>query len=693
MTPKSSLPKELRIFNQYLCGLSPEPNGGGQYVGDCPFCGADKHFYAALNGKNFKDSEVAFCCHRCGSQGNKFTFLKYVYQTAQERTPRNALVRLSKRRKGLPVRALMDCGVAYLPDLKRWIIPVRNQQGAITNLMTYSDQEGAPLIATTGLPQHLFGMETLSPDKDKVIVAEGHWDTMSLRHLLDSSSFHEEWCVIGAPGATNFPDKDVEALRGKEVWLMYDNDQAGWDGMQYVSRKIAQVASKVYLIDWPPGRFPEGYDLSDYVHDNRIKPDQAIEELLSWCHLADLSLPKTKQEEPTLIRTSVDQVISDFQKSGVHLYSGLRDALVIVLAVVESIRQEGEPLWLYLIGVSGAGKSLVLESTLRSHHCIYRTAITPRSMVSGFKGEEGTDPSLLFALPGKSLIVKDYSNVLSLPHTEQDQLFSLLREAYDGQVIRSYGNNVVRVYPPSSSTRKDCRFSMVAGVTPEIYKYHNTSLGERFLKFHITRSLEDDLRAIEIAMDNSWSAHQHAKLRAQSVAAFLERKLPQKEMVIVPDWMRKRIIALSQFVGYCRSHVSRTKEDLDYDPSLESGTRTAKQLLKLSIALGGVLGLKECDEEVYRLVKKVAWDTAYGKRRQVYSIIFSEGEMDATTLSKITGYSYMTCSRQLRDMYDLGLLLRCGKDSTSSTGRPKQFYRLRRQVHEVFKLAQLGEVE
>lgn len=688
---------DLRVFTLHGLELPDKPNKSGQFVTDCPFCDREQHFFVAERGKKakWKGDGPFFECKNCSASGNKYTFLKLLYEKMLSKTNNHAIARLSLKRKKFPVAAFLAAKIAYNYLTSRWLIPIRNTTKGVTNLHSYDGNNGSPLVPSATCQLHLYGLEDLKPT-GPVAICEGHWDRIALLHLLTQCSKQDDdWSVLAVPGAGNFPEGDIKHLKGREIWWLYDNDEAGHKGMLKSVAELSPSTAANHMIEWPPNRFVDGYDITDLVRENKVRPDQCFEELLSWCHLAD---PTGKPEEsiPKLHRETIEEVIQDFKDTGVHVYPGFRDALIISLSVIESIHFKGEPLWLYMIGVSGAGKSLILESTLASRECLYRTAITHRSLISGYKAADGDgDPSLLAKLPEKSLVVKDYSNVLSLPAYEQDQLFSLLREAYDGRVFKDYGNGVVRQYPPPGSEHEDCRFSFVAGVTPDIYTRDNTALGERFLRFHIPRTGGDDLRAIETAMDDSWRSHQRSRRRAASVAAFLARysgvkpdDLPKPS---VPGWYRQRLIALAQFVGYCRTHVSRTKEDLDYDPAIESGTRMAKQLLKLSLSIARITGKSSCDKEVYRLVRRVAWDTAHSKRRKIYMVIRRNKEAECQALSRATGYATSTIYRQLRDMHALGILKK-GELKTHPTGRSTQTYLLTDKSLELFDTAKIGEL-
>lgn len=522
---------------------------------------------------------------------------------------------------------------------------------------------------------------------------EGQHDAVSLRYLLSRFDSHNgPYTVLAVPGSSSLPKSDIELLRNRDVYLLYDNDDAGRNGIKAHASTLHKICSSVHVLAWPENRFPDKYDVDDYIREGKERPEQLWSDLLSWCFRygpgADPTAPA-----PHVIRTSINAILKDFKETDIHVFPSMKDSLILTCAIAHSINIPGEPLWMYLIGQPGAGKSLILESTLGSKNCLYRTSVTHKSFLSGFKGDGGPDTSLLAIIPGKCLIVKDYSNVLSLPAAEQDQLVSLLREAYDGRIVRSYGNQVYREYPPADSPFKDCRFSFVAGVTREIHARSHAGLGERFLKFEMDPTDGDNLRAIQAAVDDSWKSHDHSLQRMAGVGSFLDRELDWSTLPNIPKWYRNRIIALAQWVGLCRTPVARTQGDLDYDPSPESGTRVVKQFLKLSQAVAMTLNLKSAESETYRLVRKVAWDTAHGWRRNLFQIFAQDQFLSATDIVNALDYSHSTVHRVIKDMVALSILKRT-KSTPNPTGhgKPLQNWRLTDKAKVMWQTAKLGDL-
>jgi len=653
-----------------------EVNVSNQYVIDCPFCSHSGHFYIDKDSAMYQCKDAA-----CGMEGNPYTFMELLYQESLAETVPFHYRKLSYYRKKFP-QAAYEGKVAYNKSLGCYLFADRNREGRLVNLGKYGGE--GPVFGAPGCSQHFFGLESLA-GSGPIYVCEGRWDRYALLHLIGKlKESPGEVSVLGAPGAGNCPKADIEHFAGRDVYLLYDNDEAGRNGAKSTCKKLAGVASSIHVLAWPEGRFPDKYDIEDLVRESTDRPDTLWQDLNSWCFRytagADPTTPK-----PQLVRTTFAEVLKDYEDTGVFMYPGLTDCLALTLAVVYSSRLQGEPLWLYAIGDPGRGKSLVLESTLGSKSCIYRTSVTHKAFINGFRND-GHDNSLLALLPGNALIVKDYSNVLSLPHLEQEQLVSLLREAYDGRIVRNFGNNVYREYPPADSPFNDCRFAFVAGVTKEIHARSHAGLGERFLKYEIPCTEDDNLHAMMAALDDSWKSHERQLHRTASVGAFLDRRLNFDQLPEVPRWYKQRLIGLSQFVGFSRSPVSRTRGDLDYHPSPESGTRVAKQLLKLSQALCFVFNLREADEEVYRLVRKVAWDTAHSWRRDLFIHLFhQDSELNTHEVADVTEFSLGTAHRQLHDMRALKAVRARREDHN-------MFWKLNPKIVDIIQGAQLEQM-
>jgi hypothetical protein len=203
-----------------------------------------------------------------------------------------------------------------------------------------------------------------------------------------------------------------------------------------------------------------------------------------------------------------------------------------------------------------------------------------------------------------------------------------------------------------------------------------------------------------MALDDTWNAHIQQLKRQASVKAFLSREITLDDMPAIPKWFRDRIPLLTRFVGQCRAEISRNRSgDLHYEPLAESGPRVAKQLRKLTQALCLVLRKTTADLQVYRLVRKVAWDTAHGHRRNLWQASFNQGEATTADLAEECGISHATTFRACRDLQVLGVLKVIRRDYPKDTnghrtkgGREVVTWHLSVKAEAIYRSAKLKEV-
>ena len=237
---------DCRIYEFFGIRLPEETNGSNQYVVDCPFCDHEGHFY--INKEN-----ALFCCmdSACGCKGNPYTFMELLYEESKRETTPFSYRRLSAKRKRLPQAAFKQSNIVYSKRLDEWLIPYRNREGRIVGLCRYSG-EGAPITAP-GCSLHLYGLERLQ-ETGPIFLCEGQWDAIALSWLLSRcANKPEAYTVLAVPGASNLPKSDVEALKGRDVYLMFDNDEAGRAGMKSACHKLNELAADLMLLSWPEG--------------------------------------------------------------------------------------------------------------------------------------------------------------------------------------------------------------------------------------------------------------------------------------------------------------------------------------------------------------------------------------------------------------------------------------------------------
>jgi predicted transcriptional regulator len=718
-------------------GVATEENGG-QLIGDCPFCGKEKHFFLS-------QATGLWDCKVCGLAGNVYAFLSCLHQHSVEQMNNGLYARLSKSRKGLPAEVFKKEQVGFFQG--KFLLPVWNPDGALANLHVWDGTPGHPVISGPGLSLHLIHaphIGLLDPSYP-IYVVEGFWDTYSLAHMIHESKHPA--CVIGVPGANVFKSWWANLMVNRNVVFMFDNDSAGENGMARNCSAVQGIARNIGFLQWPADRYPEGYDMNDYFSDHTWNPNPSLKALLSNCRTysppSKSGLVKSSPSpaprpaygpspgsdpsqgnEPATIpmaaltsdsmrppisaelmekailrfgkpkRGSNEPVIPTFEnlikvlRENYYLDQNMVDAYAVMYATVLSIKIPGDPLWTFLVGPPSSGKTLAIMTTTYYEGMVYQSTLTPATLVSGYKTEDGSDPSILRFLSGKTLGIKDYTAVKSLPIGMQEQLYGVMRDAYDGRVDRDYGNQISRHFDNSF-------FSLVAGVTHVIHGDNRASLGERFIKFEFIRAntpdgLYNPRAQIEKALEDM--DPENDSIIKIMTAHFLEHHANAKDwsdfknVPTMPEWVKQRILALAEIVAYLRCG-----ENPDYRPQPEIGARLAKQMKKLGQALCIVMGKTAIDRDVYRIIEQCAYDTSIGWNSDIMrTLLQANRPLSLADLMLMSSVSKSTLERKMNDLLEIRAVHRL-KAPPDAPGRPAFLFQPAPYIRELYERTMLPD--
>lgn len=664
---------------------------GDECVATCTFCDHSKLYINAKEG--------FFDCKVCGNSGNKYTFMQLLYDELYDKTKDSHYKELSGVRGKLHWSAFKNAELAYDYRFKNWWIPVRNQNGSLINVRIWNPETNI-LRHTGGCSVSLYNMDKYDKTCKKVYICEGEWDCIAMEwFLLTEQSADNNVCVVSVPGASMFKQDWCKLFTNKEVTLLYDNDKAGRDGSSKAIKVLTSLEhplrpSSIKKIDWPEST-PDKFDIRDFVTRNQERTERGWREFQNM--LVDVPLHNRK-ESGGLVRRDFEEVIGDFKKHIQYIPQDCINGLLLSFSVIFSNRIAGEPIWLFLIGPPGGGKTLMLQSVSDVEWSHYESSLSPKTLVSGFKMADGSDPSLLPKIIGKTLILKEYTEIMALSGADQDFLFGVLRGAYDGRVERTYPHGVTRIYPVPGTEHRTCHFSMLAGVTNAIHGDNRAALGERFLKFQMFPDDYDPVPQIESAMNTTLKAELPEFQLRESASSFIEYKMAEleagKKIPTVPEWIQQRVIGLSQIVSMIRAMVARKQGELLYRPAPEIGTRLSKQLIKFSQCIAFTLGKEAVDEECYSLLQRVGMDSCYGWHRDIVFGIAGHHPQGVLQeqICKESRIGRSTASRALEDLYELGAI-DYKSMKTGLRGNPPKIWRLSPLMERLFDMAQLNAIK
>lgn len=687
-----------------------------QAQGECPFCGKENHFYVRKESGQWD-------CKSCGLEGNIPLFLEGIVEQAKTLTEDADYKRLVGLRR-VPKSVYEASDVVW--DGARWLIPFRSPQGHVQDIR-YAVEPALRFRSTDGCKVGLLWCEDLlDPAKRSwpVWVCEGEWDGLALRWLF--SKLKVKAVVVAVPGANTFKTDWINWFNDRHVILAYDADPAGDAAMLKVGAGRCDAAGRLEkpgllaantktlkFIRWPLN-LPEGWDIRDTV-TKRGDAQAAWSTLQSFIAVKPRTLPlnpakgdgqgnppgNASEAAEGIVDDPVASKVGKLGKGGRPSFKALVaayrqwlelsadhvGALKLSLAIVFSNQLQADPLWLYIVGPPGSGKTTMLNPMRDCDEwCVWRSNLGSKELVSGYPGNP--DPSLLPLLDGKTLILKDMTELLSAPYSVQEEVFGTLRGAYDGHVERSYGNGVKRRYV--------VRFSMVAGVTNQIHGHDRANLGERCLKYQlIPQGKEDNTeRQIMAALANIGRESDMGVALGDITAKFLDHTIdPQKLRDNVSKEAELRIVALAQLVATLRASVVRKQytDEVSFRPQKEVATRLSIQLLKMAMLLTAVSGTDHLTNEDFALVERLAFDTAIGYSLDVVQAMTLTPEaMTSQDIAKAAELPQTNVARKLQDLIEMKVIKRVEKEQPGQR-LPRVFYSLAPHVRKLWEQARVGQ--
>ena len=337
------------------------------------------------------------------------------------------------------------------------------------------------------------------------------------------------------------------------------------------------------------------------------------------------------------------------------------DLVDVALAAVVGNRLHGDPLWLFLVAPPSSGKTEVLRALGDAPDVFPLSSLTAQTFASGFE-RKGAETSLLPKLSGKIVVMKDFGTVLTLHREARAEIFAQLREIYDGQFAKAWGNG--KAFEWSG------KVGLLAGVTGALDREYsmNGILGERFLLFRVKGVPGYELARRALDQTATLERERRQRLRAL-VAAFLYA-CPETPPPLPAPFV-DGIIALSTLTATARSPVlydPRTSA-IELIPEPEAPGRVAKALATVGRALAIVRAEPAVSVRTYATVAQIAQDSIPATRRIVLEAALSAPGSTTAELGERTGYPTTTARRYLQELVAVRLLDR----SSTGPGHPDRW--------------------
>lgn len=659
--------ENLKIFKQHGF-ISQGTSGANQVIGRCPFCGGNKKFFVNPETKKW-DCKV--CTHNGGYQ----MFLEQIVKHGQENFTTVKANALSAKR-GISVETFKAFGVGYNPVNETYLIPIWDEnKEEIYNIRIY--RKDGVLMNSAGCKAALYNWWDLGRGYKSIWLCEGEWDTMVMHEILQKNGLDKDTVVLGVPGATTFKAPWTGYFSQKMVHVAYDNDAdktdskgvfhpgAGKLGSKKVYDNLHTITRELDFVHWPPV-YTDGFDVRDLYRRKKLNPLRTLKQLVSMLHPKPPEILYPEGAEPESVKQEREQE-EKLEGPGVpylEVYDVFKKWLVlpdptcidVTFGTVIANRLQGDPVWLFLIGPPGCGKSELIMALDDSPKIFALSRLTPQTLISGSSSAGGGDPSLIPRLNNKILTVKDFTGVLSMQEQARDAIFGQMRDAYDGKCSQGFGTGALRAY--------ESLFGFLAGATEalEIYLEGGTAMGERFIGWKFPPlTTKEKMQIMQRALRNTkeeLKAQMKAELR--DIACKCLTHDFGKAPAISADYELK-FMSLAFWVSKMRGTVLRNKysKEIERQAYIEMPTRLCVQMAKLAQGIAMFRWLPEVDEGVFDIIRNIAVGTVPPHLEKIVRSFYDEdktGTYSNMDVAEMLRLPVETCKRFAENLHQLKIL-------------------------------------
>jgi hypothetical protein len=336
---------------------------------------------------------------------------------------------------------------------------------------------------------------------------------------------------------------------------------------------------------------------------------------------------------------------------GRYVHLGDPGHVWFALAVAVSAALDGDPLWGMLIGPSSSGKTEAIRALDGLAEPV--DELTAPALLSWTHGRQPRPTGVLTRIGERGLVtVGDFSTVLATSDRGgRDQLFALLRRAYDGQVTRDLGN-------APTPLRWAGRLTVLAACTPAIdnYSSHADQLGPRWLYYRLAAGSSAAKRATS----------RKARLRAGQLATYRRQAAALAGRIVPAAHQRAATVALSDAAAerlddlaivccFGRAVVPRNaygRREIEGLAIVEEPPRLVAQLLLLA---RGLLALGLPEPAAVGLCRRAALDSMPAVRRGLLAALATQEAVTVSEAARRVGCHRHVARMALEELGAIGL--------------------------------------
>ncbi len=343
-------------------------------------------------------------------------------------------------------------------------------------------------------------------------------------------------------------------------------------------------------------------------------------------------------------------------------------AKIALASIISNRLNNGDPIWLLLIGASSGGKSQILRPlALTDEKFIHRVDdLTENTLLSGAKVKKGEkNISLLKRIGERGIIViSDFTVIFSKGGDTKNAILGQFRMVYDGEMTKYSGNSNEPIKWKGS-------LGILAGSTPSIYSHFEevADMGERFIYYRMKPY--DVEKATRISLDRKIFGKELDNALSEIYAEYIKNVIKNLDCDIPPlsPEVHERIITIAMFAANLRTptHYDKFAKVIDKVPVPEMPMRVALQLS--SITKGLMImnyfdnGNFDLNEQDISYIEWCAYSLANEERRACLKVLANikyGNFINTSTIADRIGLDTTVVKMNLQHLVAIGVLNRSG---------------------------------
>lgn len=346
----------------------------------------------------------------------------------------------------------------------------------------------------------------------------------------------------------------------------------------------------------------------------------------------------------------------------------------IIVSITLSVKFDGDPIWLMIIGGSSSGKSELIGTLSKIKWNTEISTLTENTFLSGMKASNGQETSLLLKIGRRGLLTfKDYTTILAMRAEKKEIIVSQMREIFDGHLTKQTGNGGSIRWPQTGKGKINC----ILAVTPSIYTKEGESagMGRRALYFVMPAQDEREMCRRQRANANTIDAMRESlQLKFKEYCEYMESIKPL-ELPMIEDAFAEELLDLSIFVTQARTPVER-----DYQGKLklvhekEKATRMYGQIEVLARTLQWING-GTLSNTHKKLLFKMALDGIPIQRKKAIDILAQFTKVKTSSAAAYVNMPTDWMLSQIEEINWLGVADRIKRPGSSDSFAMKPEYR------------------